>query len=114
MAAARVAWGLMVAGVARISLLDGGIDAWVRSGGATVRQIANVGERPVAGDGVTLVRPVDPDMGGGVGGSLWEPFSALVNEYGLRIGWRGCNHAAAVKMTLNLSMVVLELPSSCV
>tara|TARA_R110002096_G_scaffold54517_22_gene140689 strand:+ start:2670 stop:3674 length:1005 start_codon:yes stop_codon:yes gene_type:complete len=36
MAAARLIWGLMVAGVETIRLLDGGIDAWLAFGGASV------------------------------------------------------------------------------
>lgn len=42
MAAARVAWGLMYAGVKRIRLLDGGLEAWIRAGGATVPHIHTV------------------------------------------------------------------------
>ena len=39
MAAARVVWALLYAGVQDVSLLDGGIDAWLESGGATVDAI---------------------------------------------------------------------------
>lgn len=40
MAAARLAWGLMVAGVGTVRLLDGGIDAWLAYGGDSVPVIA--------------------------------------------------------------------------
>lgn len=39
MAAARLAWGLLVAGVRSVMFLDGGVDAWVAYGGKTVSSI---------------------------------------------------------------------------
>ncbi len=39
MAAARVIWGLIYAGVTRIRMLDGGLVAWLAHGGATVPRI---------------------------------------------------------------------------
>ena len=39
MAAARVIWALLYAGVRDVALLDGGFDAWLEAGGATVRSI---------------------------------------------------------------------------
>ena len=39
MAAARLAWGLLFAGIGRVRLLDGGIDAWTAWGGPTVEEI---------------------------------------------------------------------------
>lgn len=38
MAAARLVWGLLVAGVKNVKLLDGGIGAWLAIGGETVRK----------------------------------------------------------------------------
>ena len=42
MAAARLAWGLMVAGVSAIRLLDGGIAAWIEHGGTTASSVRTV------------------------------------------------------------------------
>lgn len=39
MAAARLVWGLLVAGVESVQLLDGGIDAWDAYGGETVSSV---------------------------------------------------------------------------
>jgi len=39
MAAARVVWGLLYAGAHDVSLLDGGLDAWLEAGGATTDTI---------------------------------------------------------------------------
>ncbi len=39
MAAARLIWGLMVAGVKKIRLLDGGFEAWLARGGPTVTEV---------------------------------------------------------------------------
>jgi len=39
MAAARLCWGLLYAGVKRVRMLDGGIDAWLAAGGATASRI---------------------------------------------------------------------------
>lgn len=39
MAAARLIWGLMYAGIKTIRLLDGGLDAWLAFGGPTVSSI---------------------------------------------------------------------------
>ena len=39
MAAARLVWGLMYAGVENVSLLDGGIDAWVMGRGTTSSKV---------------------------------------------------------------------------
>ena len=39
MAAARLIWGLMYAGVSKIRLLDGGLDAWVEGGMETVPKV---------------------------------------------------------------------------
>lgn len=39
MAAARLVWGLLFAGIGRVRLLDGGIDAWIEWGGPTVSTI---------------------------------------------------------------------------
>ena len=44
MAAARLVWGLLVAGVASIRLLDGGIGAWLAHGGPTVSRIERAAE----------------------------------------------------------------------
>lgn len=40
MAAARIAWGLLYAGVKQVRLLDGGLDVWLDSGGAIAMEIA--------------------------------------------------------------------------
>ena len=42
MAAARLVWGLMYAGVKRVRLLDGGIDAWTSHGQSPVMSIRNI------------------------------------------------------------------------
>jgi len=39
MAAARLVWGLLVAGIESVLLLDGGIDAWVSYGGETASSV---------------------------------------------------------------------------
>ena len=39
MAAARLIWGLMYAGIRKIRLLDGGVETWLASGGPTVSAI---------------------------------------------------------------------------
>lgn len=39
MAAARLSWGLLFAGIKTVRLLDGGIDAWIAWGGRTVSRI---------------------------------------------------------------------------
>jgi len=44
MAAARLIWGLLVAGVESIRLLDGGIGAWLYYGGPTVSRIKGAAE----------------------------------------------------------------------
>lgn len=44
MAAARLVWGLMYAGVKCVRLLDGGIETWVTSGGRTDLEIKSVWE----------------------------------------------------------------------
>lgn len=44
MAAARLAWGLLVAGIESIRLLDGGIDPWLEYGGETVSTIRRAAE----------------------------------------------------------------------
>lgn len=44
MAAARLIWGLLVAGVESIKLLDGGIDAWLEYGGTTTSRIRRPAE----------------------------------------------------------------------
>lgn len=44
MAAARLIWGLMVAGIESITLLDGGIDAWLAYGGNTASTIERATE----------------------------------------------------------------------
>ncbi|MFC4992730.1 sulfurtransferase [Rubritalea tangerina] len=56
MAAARLAWGLLVAGVRSVVMLDGGIDAWVAMGGETVPSVKRAvdlgqtrGDKSVAG-----------------------------------------------------------------
>lgn len=42
MAAARLVWALLYAGVRRVRLLDGGLDAWLDHGGATCSQVEAV------------------------------------------------------------------------
>ena len=44
MAAARLAWGLLYAGVARVSVLDGGLDSWISDGGATANSVKTVSD----------------------------------------------------------------------
>lgn len=46
MAAARLAWGLLYAGVGAVSVLDGGIDAWMEYGGPTTPNIGTVWDPP--------------------------------------------------------------------
>lgn len=41
MAAARVVWALLYAGVQSVSLLDGGLDGWLEAGGETTSTIAD-------------------------------------------------------------------------
>ena len=44
MAAARLIWGLLVAGVGSVKLLDGGIDAWLAYGGTTKPTVRRAAE----------------------------------------------------------------------
>lgn len=46
MAAARLVWGLMYAGVKSVHLLDGGLDAWIDHGQNVDLQISNVWDLP--------------------------------------------------------------------
>jgi 3-mercaptopyruvate sulfurtransferase SseA len=46
MAAARLVWGLLYAGVAKVSLLDGGIEAWMQAGGRTDSRVNTVWDLP--------------------------------------------------------------------
>ena len=54
MAAARLAWGLMYAGVKHVRLLDGGIDAWLAHGGSTAHSIRTA--REIAATGCPRIR----------------------------------------------------------
>lgn len=58
MAAARLIWGLMYAGINTIRLLDGGIGAWLAYGGATVPSI------PRATDLAKTAGPTGEDFAG--------------------------------------------------
>ncbi|MHC4938470.1 MAG: sulfurtransferase [Planctomycetota bacterium] len=44
MAAARVAWALLYAGVHEVGLLDGGLDAWLEAGGETTAHIPSASD----------------------------------------------------------------------
>ena len=61
MAAARLVWGLMYAGVKCVRLLDGGVEAWVASGGRTDLEIKSVWE--VAGADAPELGEMSPWVG---------------------------------------------------
>ena len=61
MAAARLVWGLMYGGVKCVRLLDGGVEAWVASGGRTDLEIKSVWE--VAGADAPELGEMSPWVG---------------------------------------------------
>jgi thiosulfate/3-mercaptopyruvate sulfurtransferase len=58
MAAARVVWGLLYAGVRDVGLLDGGIDAWLEASKATVANIPLASDPEWAGCAIAGPAPV--------------------------------------------------------
>lgn len=55
MAAARLVWSLLYAGIERVRLLDGGIRSWLAHDGETTSHIKRVGTRAVASNEVTEI-----------------------------------------------------------
>lgn len=57
MAAARLCWALLYAGVHRVRLLDGGLDAWLAAGGSTVIRCPTAAELGRSGERLVHAGP---------------------------------------------------------